>query len=149
MRWGVTIATSIQFLRGKQYELPPRAKEKQLPEEAEAPDRPEPRHTGSSPARAGDRTQPNVGTVSHPVLPRCGPHFHPRPRGAVYRLGGQPGGCNQAAGPSRYKPSIARKRAFKQEGANAMKKYQLTGQPIYVGETYNHNGDLYRVESFD
>ena len=30
-----------------------------------------------------------------------------------------------------------------------MKKYQLTGQPIYVGETYNHNGDLYRVESFD
>ena len=29
------------------------------------------------------------------------------------------------------------------------KKYQLTGQPIYVGETYNHNGDLYRVESFD
>ena len=25
-----------------------------------------------------------------------------------------------------------------------MKKYQLTGQPIYVGETYNHNGDLYR-----
>ena len=39
--------------------------------------------------------------------------------------------------------------AFKQEGANAMKKYQLTGQPIYVGETYNHNGDLYRVESFD
>ena len=26
-----------------------------------------------------------------------------------------------------------------------MKKYQLTGQPIYVGETYNHNGDLYRV----
>ena len=30
-----------------------------------------------------------------------------------------------------------------------MKKYQLTGQPIYVGEIYNHNGDLYRVESFD
>lgn len=23
-----------------------------------------------------------------------------------------------------------------------MKKYQLTGQPIYVGETYNHNGEL-------
>ena len=30
-----------------------------------------------------------------------------------------------------------------------MKKYQLTGQSIYVGETYNHDGDLYRVESFD
>ena len=30
-----------------------------------------------------------------------------------------------------------------------MKKYQLIGQPIYVGEIYNHNGDLYRVESFD
>ena len=25
-----------------------------------------------------------------------------------------------------------------------MKKYQLTGQPIYVGEIYNHNGDLSR-----
>ena len=24
-----------------------------------------------------------------------------------------------------------------------MKKYQLTGQPIYVGETYNHNGEFY------
>ena len=23
-----------------------------------------------------------------------------------------------------------------------MKKYQLTGQPIYVGEIYNHNGNL-------
>ena len=27
--------------------------------------------------------------------------------------------------------------------------YTSTGQPIYVGETYHHNGDLYRVESFD
>lgn len=34
------------------------------------------------------------------------------------------------------------------EGTN-MKKYQLIGQPIRVGEIYNHHGDLYRVESFD
>lgn len=30
-----------------------------------------------------------------------------------------------------------------------MKKYQLISQPIHVGEVYNHDGDLYRVESFD
>lgn len=30
-----------------------------------------------------------------------------------------------------------------------MKKYKLIGQPIYVGETYSHDGDLYRVEAFD
>lgn len=92
---------------------------------------------------------PNVGTMPHPVLPRRGPHLHPRPGGAVYRLDGHTGRRDRAACLRRYKPSIARKRAFKRKGATAMKKYQLTGQPIYVGETYNHNGDLYRVESFD
>lgn len=30
-----------------------------------------------------------------------------------------------------------------------MKKYELLGLPIHVGEVYNNNGNLYRVESFD
>ena len=30
-----------------------------------------------------------------------------------------------------------------------MMRYQLVNQTICVGETYRHNGELYRVESFD
>lgn len=30
-----------------------------------------------------------------------------------------------------------------------MKKYELLGQPIHVGEIYSNNGSLYRVESYD
>ena len=30
-----------------------------------------------------------------------------------------------------------------------MKKYELLGMPIHVGDVYKNSGSLYRVESFD
>lgn len=71
------------------------------------------------------------------VLPRCGPHLHPRPRGAVYRLGGQPVECNRPAGPRRYKPSIARKRAFKRKETSKMtQEIRRRNEPLLVGGMY-------------
>ena len=69
------------------------AKEKQLPEGTEAPDRPEPGHSGSAEARTDGSMFPQVGAVPHPVLSGRGPHLRHRPGGAAHRLGGYAGGC--------------------------------------------------------
>lgn len=66
--------------------------------------------------------------------PRCGPHLHPRPGGAVYRLDGHTGRRDRAACPRRYKPSIARKRAFKRKETSKMtQEIRRRNEPLLVG----------------
>ena len=70
------IEMCIRDRRSLADELPLRTKEKQLPEGAEAPDRPEPGHSGSAEARTDGSMFPQVGTVPDSVLSRRGPHLH-------------------------------------------------------------------------